>query len=455
MKQSVVLFIAVLWCGFVAAEDWPPIPRQLPPSGITISEANREQLQAGLDRLEKRIAASKPRLNIKAMAGSTGGRDLFADVEIFTKAVSLALRNSEFYRPQDVAVAQQHLDSATQRLDELAAGTFSWISEQGLVVRGYRSQVDNSVQPYGLVIPENLEQNRRVPIYVWLHGRNDKLTDLQFIDERQRQGGQIRPENAIVLHPFGRSCLGWKSAAEIDVLEAVESVTARYPIDADRVVLMGFSMGGAGAWHLGAHYADHWAAVHAGAGFVDVARYTRLTPDKYPPAYEQTLWGVYDVPKYVRNLFNLPVAAYSGELDKQKDAADFMAEAFQEQGHTLTHLIGPGMEHKYSEASLEEIMRQMQAAAAKGRDRRLPTIALQTRTLRYNKIHWVEALGLKEHWQVSRIDAEYLADDQLKVTTRNITSLRLRPCHYPQILASGMLSLAAVGGWAVEGCEAS
>ena len=430
-----MLFITVLWCGLAVAEDWPQIPRQLPPPGIAISAADREQLQIGLDRLGKRIAESKPRVETGPTVGTLAASDLFADVEIFTKAVSLALRNSEFYRPQDVAVAQQHLESAAQRLDELGSDNSPWTSARGLVVRGFRSKIDNSVQPYGLVIPENLEPNRPVPLYVWLHGRNDKLTDLQFIDERQRQAGQVRPESAIVLHPFGRSCLGWKSAAEIDVLEAVESASARYPIDLDRVVLMGFSMGGAGAWHMGAHYADHWAAVHAGAGFVDVARYTRLAPDKYPPVYEQALWGVYDVPKYVRNLFNLPVVAYSGELDKQKDATDFMAEAFLEQGHTLTHLIGPGMEHKYAEASLQEIMRQMQAAAAKGRDYALPNITLQTRTLRYNRMHWVEALGLKEHWQDSRIDTEYTTGEHLKVTTRNITALRLRPPIRPSSLA--------------------
>src|SRR5690606_1386423 len=132
---------------------------------------------------------------------------------------------------------------------------------------------------------------RPVPLYVWLHGRGDKMVDLQFIAQRESQAGQIRPDDAIVLHPFGRSCLGWKSTAEVDVLEAIESVAGRYPIDRDRVVLMGFSMGGAGARHVGAYYADQFAAVHSGAEFVDVARYQKLKPADYPPRDDQTLWG--------------------------------------------------------------------------------------------------------------------------------------------------------------------
>ncbi len=85
-------------------------------------------------------------------------------------------------------------------------------------------------------------------------------------------------------------------------------------------------MGGAGAWHIGAHYADQWACVHTGAGFVDVKRYQKLTPDKMPPWYEQKLWGVYDVPDYARNFFNVPLISYSGEIDTQRDSAEYMME---------------------------------------------------------------------------------------------------------------------------------
>ena len=77
------------------------------------------------------------------------------------------------------------------------------------------------------------------------------------------------------------------------------------------------------------HYADRWTALSPGAGFAETARYNRLTPDKFPPWYEQQLWGAYDVPGYVRNLFNPAVVAYSGEKDKQIQAARVMEEAFQ------------------------------------------------------------------------------------------------------------------------------
>lgn len=422
--RRIAFFLAVAFvpaAALRAADDWQPIPRRLPPPGIEITAKDREALMSTLEQSEKRLAeleTSRPSAETNAYA---------VDVAIYLKAVRFALDESEFQERSDVALARELLAAAAKRLDELSAGEHSWASARGRVVRGYRSKIDGSVQPYGLEIPESLDMERPVPLFVWLHGRNDKLTDLRFIGERTARPGRIQPQNGIVLHPFGRSCLGWKSTAEIDVLEAIDSVSRRYRIDPDRVVLMGFSMGGAGAWHIGAHYADHFAAVHAGAGFVDVARYQHLTPDQYPPPYEVKLWGLYDVPDYVRNLFNLPVVAYSGEVDKQKDAADFMAEAFAQHGHKLTHLIGPGMAHKYDPQVLNDVMERMQAAVAKGRDEAPQSVSLQTRTLRYNRLYWVAALGLEEHWRDSRIDARYADDDAIEVRTRNMRALRLDP----------------------------
>ena len=96
-----------------------------------------------------------------------------------------------------------------------------------------------------------------MPLYVWLHGRGDKMTELSFIVGREGKPGEIHPDNAIVLHPFGRYCNGFKFAGEVDVLEAIESVKARYQIDPERIVLCGFSMGGAGPGTWAPHYAEH------------------------------------------------------------------------------------------------------------------------------------------------------------------------------------------------------
>ena len=237
--------------------------------------------------IAERLLAEVARLEAerdKLLAAAHGlARRLTVDVEIYLKAVRFAHRGiTSSTRPQEVTQADESAgDRRRTPRCSFADKQPDWTDAHGLVVRGYRSQIDGSVQPYGLVIPDKLlDSTKPVPLYVWLHGRNDKLADLQFLIEHARQPGQFKPDDAIVLHPFGRSCLGWKSTAEIDVLEAIESVQTRYPIDAIASCWTGFSMGGAGTWHIGAHYADRFAAVHAGAGFVDVARYQKLTPEQ-------------------------------------------------------------------------------------------------------------------------------------------------------------------------------
>lgn len=408
---SVCLLLSLAAAG-LAEEAIPPIKRLLPPPGIEIDAKAKQELTTRLEQLQAKLVAIE-------------NNPLSIDAEVYLKGVALALRNGEFYKPGDVDVARGALDAAEKRIAQIEAGKPEWTTADGLLVRGYRSTIDDSAQPYGLHIPAGLDLSKPVPLYVWLHGRGDKETDLYFIRGREKSKGYVAPEDAITVHPFGRQCIGFKSAGEIDVLDVIEDVKQRYSIDPDRIVLMGFSMGGAGAWHVGAHYADHWVAISPGAGFAETARYQNLKPENYPPAYVQKLWGCYDVPDYVRNLFNKPVIAYSGEIDKQIQAARVMEQAYAAEGRTLPHLIGPKTAHKYEPETLKTLLAKIKEFRDVGLNRTPSEVSLQTRTLRYARMHWVEALRLEEHWQDSRIDAKVAWPDSATITTKNIAALAL------------------------------
>ncbi len=404
-----------LWADEQASPAFKPIPRLLPPEGIELPVDVQAKLRQSLAEIQRRLnkRPDDPRVR---------------DIAIYSKAVDFALRHREFYVPKDADKAFTLLAEADRRLDELEKLTddnlpLSWEKAKGLVVRGHKSRIDDSPQPYGLVIPEDYDPKVPVPLYVWLHGRGDKNTDLHFIYERMTKPGQIAPPGAIVLHPFGRHCVGFKFAGEIDVLEAMEDVQQHYKIDPQRIVLIGFSMGGAGAWHIGAHYADKFCAISPGAGFAETARYRRLRLEDFPPEYEQKLWGLYDVPCYTRNLFNTPVIAYSGELDKQIQAARVMEEAFAKEGRTLTHLIGPKTEHKYEPETLKELLRRIDAHVTQGKQTDSDEFHLQTRTLRYEGHQWIRVLGVQEHWKDARVDAKRDDSGNWKITTSNVAGL--------------------------------
>ena len=168
------------------AQELAPIERLLPPPGFEISAEQRQRLATRLDQLRGRLEA------LEAPAAVS------ADIKIYLKAVDYALLHGEFYKDTDVAVADRALDSAEARIEQVRAGDRPWTRQRGLVVRGYQSPIDDSVQPYGLVIPPDHQFEHRVPLYVWLHGRGDKSTDLHVIHERETKQGRIAASGGAV-----------------------------------------------------------------------------------------------------------------------------------------------------------------------------------------------------------------------------------------------------------------
>ncbi len=356
-------------------------------------------------------------------------KELLPDVEIFYRAVDVGLTYNEFFAPGDVKTAKELLRVGLERAEQLQAGRAPWTSQTGLVVRGYVSKLDRTVQPYGLVIPESYTSSGkdRFRLDLWFHGRGETLSENNFIGQRMRQVGRIAPADTIVLHPYGRYSNAFKFAGEVDVLEALEHAKQHYRIDADRVAVRGFSMGGAGCWQMAVHYPDLFFAANPGAGFSETPEFLKSFQHEtlHPTWFEKKLWRWYDCPDYCVNLANLPTIAYSGELDAQKQAADVMEAALDAEGISLVHLIGPQTKHAIHPESLIEIERRLASLAEPGRDH-LPTrVTFATNTLRYHRSHWVQIDGLEQHWEPARIEASLEPTGSISVNTTNITGFTL------------------------------
>jgi hypothetical protein len=170
-----------------------------------------------------------------------------------------------------------------------------------------------------------------------------------------------------------------------------------------------------------------FAAAAPGAGFAETPEFLRVFQNEAvtPPWYEQTLWHIYNCTDYAVNLFNCPTVAYSGEIDRQKQAADIMAAALAEENMELTHIIGPKTAHAYHPQAKEEINRRIDAIVAQGRNPVPRRVRFTTFTLRYPECLWVHLTGLEKHWQRARVDAEIVDPRSLKVTTTNVSALRL------------------------------
>lgn len=439
---AATLFGVFFCVGAVALADPPSRKgiKMLPPRGDALSQNERQSL-------EKKLAEFSQAIDELVHRCSEDGRDLawVPDVEVFARSVRLALSQQLFYKANDVTLARTLLGIGHTRLQEAAKGKrglellgyeIDSIETQTLA-GGFRSRIDDSIQPFGIVIPPTLNKqiaSARSPVRldVWLHGRGDTKAEMPFLNERLKKPGQVSPTDAVVLHPFGRHCNAFKFAGETDVLEAIRHVQQLLQVDPNRIAMRGFSMGGAGCWHLAVHHSDRWFAVNPGAGFVDTLVYQGWK-DPYPfpvDSIQQRLLNWYDVLPWTRNLNQTKVIAYSGEIDKQKQAADRVMEQAKKLGQEWPYVIGAGMGHKINPES-RDIMasRLSEWAAVSSKMKSLPeSIDFTTYSLRYSKSGPLEITGLSQHWTPGNVQVVWHRSDvglQAEVLCDGVTSFEL------------------------------
>lgn len=402
----------------LAATAFSAPPKPLPPPGIPVPEADRKELQAGLDALAARIKplAKHPRI---------------ADVEVYHKAVRYALEGDEFYKPAEIAHAKELLKTGMERADALAKNDAPWLRATGLVIRGYKSKIDGSVQPYGLWVPPSFSPDRphRWRLDAWLHGRSETLSEVNFIYSTSRNAGEFTPRDTIVMILYGRYCNANKFAGGLDLFEALDDVKRDYHVDENRTLVRGFSMGGAGTWFIASHYAGEFAAAAPGAGFAETAEYQHVyekaakDPSLKPTWWEEKLWKLTDDTPYAANFFQLPIVAYNGDIDPQKQSADIMAKYMGEEGLTLSRVWGLNTGHKYTPEAKIEINAKIDAIAERGRDEWPRKIRFTTWTLAYNRMRWVVVDGMEKHWERARVDAEIDGDHGVKAKTVNVSAV--------------------------------
>lgn len=157
--------------------------------------------------------------------------------------------------------------------------------------RHYAFAAAGTDMPYRLYVPQSYDPARKSPLVVALHGyggdQNYFFTALPTLPELLEQHGFI------FVAPMGLAKDAWygaplsipgnaprssgaptptpprtpeeetryRSMSEADVMNVIDLVRAEYAIDADRIYLMGHSMGGFGTWWLGQKHADLWAAI--------------------------------------------------------------------------------------------------------------------------------------------------------------------------------------------------
>jgi predicted esterase len=354
------------------------------------------------------------------------------EVEVFHKAAVWIVRHNEFYQPDAGAWTVEALQRGLERAKQLTAGETPWLQVTGrTVVRAYRSRVDNSVQPYAVTFPAGYGKGGDRPwrLDVVLHGRQTTLTEVSFLhDHNGTRAALNRPY--VQLDIFGRGNNAYRWAGETDVYEAIENFLAaenalrRGPFE-PRFVLRGFSMGGAGTWHLGLHRPDWWSVLGPGAGFTTTHGYVKDLPARLPD-YQEACLHIYDAVDYAENAFNVPVVAYSGDKDPQYQAAVNIEGLLKPKQIPMKHIVAPGLGHQFPPEWQQKAEEEYARHATPGKGRKLypDRVRFVTYTLKYPECAWVQVGRLERHYERAVVDAR-LATAGFAVKTENVRVLSL------------------------------
>ncbi|MCS6866791.1 MAG: alpha/beta hydrolase-fold protein [Gemmataceae bacterium] len=431
MRTVIVSILFAALAGLVGVAE-PTVshaqPKKAPPgdpqSFIPTAET-RQAIIAKTEELRKAIAA----LKAKKIPD-----DVLIEVEIYLKAAENIVRLEEWLHANSVRWVQQTLSDGLARAEQAHSGQAPWRNAPGQwVVRAYRAdRLDDSIQPYAVLLPKDYgrDPNKKWRVDIVLHGRDASLTEAKFLASHGRTAKAAPADlDYIQLEPYGRGNNAYRWAGERDVFDAMydflRSERQRdHIIDTSRIVLRGFSMGGAGTWHIGLHHPLHFAALGPGAGFTTTHGYIARLP-KPLPDYQEKCLRIYDAIAYADNAFNVPIVAYSGEKDPQKKAADNIENALKNFAEPVkfTHLVAPGLEHQMPpewQAKVQTELRQHLAAERKFPER----VRFVTYTTRYADFGHGVINALDRHYDKAVVDSRWTTDT-LTITTHNIAALTL------------------------------
>ena len=430
-RTSLLAFV----CVTTLVAQAPPPPSQPP---YALSQDERGAIAADLTNLGKRISLLRGKHDAH----------LIADVEVYYKAVAWMLRfPEEVYTKTYAANAAMLVKRGIERAAALEKGAHPWTSAKGArTALAYLSKVDASTQPYHLVTPEAFDATHPARLDVVLHGRGATLTEVSFLAQAENPKFQVTYPDRLELHVFGRANNAYRWAGETDVFEALAAVRNRYNIDPARISLRGFSMGGAGAWHIGLHHPHRWAAIEAGAGFTETRNYAKISD---PPPHYQKLWHIYDAVDVAANAFNVPTVGYGGEIDPQLRASLNIREQLEREGIMATlraiFLVGPKTAHKFHPDSKKESDAFLDKHVIPGRVAAPEKIRFVTYTTRYGECDWITVEGLERHYERAEVDA-----DGNRITTKNVSRVSVRR---PSPVAIDGQNFAASGTFEKSGAK--
>lgn len=290
----------------------------------------------------------------------------------------------------------------------------------GVQLRAYRSKIDNSIQHYVFISPDNYDVSKALPLVVLVKPISEnhhhflsssQLSRAWSINRAKYLANKYRYN---ILLPSGRFYLNeeFVPISESEILNAMQDVEKNYNIDIDRIYLQGNCSAGKRALTFAGHYPDKFAAVGL-----------------YAPVYKtmnSNKWLTNNGPEsLLGNLSNLPLFIH---YDKQDTHSPFVL--FEK---LLDDCNKKGMDLKVSSSALSGmfyntfLVGEETFSFFKGKRRKTKNVKINYKSYnsKYNKIYWLsfEKDQLKDK---SEIKADFTVNSQtISITGKNISKISI------------------------------
>ena len=210
-------------------------------------------------------------------------------------------------------------------------------------------------------------------------------------------------------------------------MAVANNVRAQYHIDPTRVYLAGASMGGYGAYAVGLHEPDQWAAVTVMSGRTDFYLWFKLNRDEVPVWKRLQYDG--DDPRHLKlNALHLPFYIQHGALDTTVDpehSRRFVAD-LQALGYAVRYREIADSDHYlyWQDQPYESAFDWLTKLRHVGPTRH---VTYTTGSLHDHKAYWVDIQAFDDYSRLAQIDAEVQPGNVISVKTDNIHRFVLTP----------------------------
>lgn len=289
--------------------------------------------------------------------------------------------------------------------------------EQGARLRGYVSDIDQSIQTYSVTVPSAYDSSLKWPLIVSLHGHG-WFRPFQGHPAKQYAG-------AFCVAPFGRGATDYKEIGEDDVLHVIDEVCRDYNIDLNRIYLTGSSMGGTGAFHIATRYADRFAAINPIAGNADNEAWTEAWGwnKSFPGRYDSLRKWIQDghtARAFAENLLNVPafVIAGTGDTVVPVEHSRSMVRILRQYKSNVEYREFPGCGHGgFPEAALDDALAW---TCSWERNASPKSIFWKADKLKYGKAYWLRMEQFEKPLKTGFISGSFTADGRLAIRTSNL-----------------------------------